>query len=138
MTPKTAAPRPTVLVVDDEPDLVETLRFRLAATNRWTVLTAADGLEALDMVAAHHPELILLDVMMPEENGYRVSRAIREAEAAGRLPHRATILLLTARDLREDPEREQIFADFSRADDVLYKPYELEALVERVAGYLEG
>lgn len=128
--------RPTILVVDDEDDVRDTLSYRLQADGRWHVLTASNGLEALGVVRMHRPALVLSDVMMPGENGYRVARAIREDEASGLLPDRTAILLLTARDLREDPEREQMFADFSQADEILYKPCELDEIVARVEHWL--
>lgn len=128
--------RPSILIVEDEADLRETLRFRLELEDEWTVYTASNGLEALGAVRQVHPDLLLCDVMMPGENGYRVARAIREDEASGLLPGRTTIVLLTARDLRGDPEREQMFADFSQADEVLYKPCPLAVVIERVRFWL--
>lgn len=132
----TQSDRPTVLVVEDEEDLRETLRFRLEAENRYEVLTAGNGHEALGMVRMRRPALVLSDVMMPGENGYRVSRAIREDEASGLLPDRTAIVLLTARDLRQDPEREKLFAEFAQADEILYKPCELDQIVARVDHWL--
>jgi two-component system OmpR family response regulator len=128
----------TLLVVDDEPDIRDTLAYRLSLEERFDVVTAGNGLEALGAVRLHRPEVILLDVMMPGENGYRVAHAIREDEASGRLPHRALIFLVTARDLSDDPEREEIFLRFSGADAVIYKPFDLEVLVERLDRCLEG
>ena len=135
-TSSQSAPRIKILVVDDEPDIRETLQYRLALEERFEVVTADNGLEALGAVRVHRPDVILLDVMMPGENGYRVARAVREDEEAGRLAGRALILLLTARDLSDDPEREEIFHRFSRADEVIYKPFDLEALVGRLDHHL--
>jgi DNA-binding response OmpR family regulator len=76
--------------------------------------------------------------MMPRENGYRVSRMLREDEARGVYPCGLQIVLLTARNLTSQPDRERIFLEFSRADLMLYKPFDLEELVDRVGGLLAG
>ena len=127
-----------ILIVDDEPDVRDSVRFRMEMEDGYEVLTASNGLEALGAARVHKPEVILLDVMMPGENGYRVAAAIRDDEAAGVYPARATIILLTARDLSNDPERERMFLQFSQADDVIYKPFDLEVVVERVAEHIAG
>ena len=74
--------------------------------------------------------------MMPRENGYRVARTLREDERRGVYPHGLKIALLTARDLSGEPDREEIFLEFSRADLMLYKPFDLEELVARIGGLL--
>jgi CheY-like chemotaxis protein len=125
-----------ILIVDDEADMVETVRFRLEQEG-YEILTAADGLQALATARAAQPDLMVLDVMMPGENGYRVAHLLREDEAAGRIQKRIRIILLTARDLRGDPEREQTFMEFSQADLMLYKPFDLEQLVARIQELLE-
>ncbi len=125
-----------ILVVDDEPDVVETIELRLAREG-YEVLTAGDGLEALDLVRENRPDLLLLDVMLPGENGYRVAHRIREKEAAGAASGRLPIILLTARDLSSDPEREKIFMDFSGADRAIYKPFDLDDLVRQIRELLE-
>jgi len=124
-----------ILVVDDEPDVVETVRFRLEQEG-YEISTASDGLEALAAVRASQPDLMVLDVMMPGENGYRVAKQIREEEAAGLHRRRTAIILLTARDLGLEPERERMFMDFSKADRVIYKPFDLEDLVRQVGELL--
>ena len=127
----------TILVADDEPDVVESLRFRLQQEG-WEVVTAIDGLEALGTARSARPDLVLLDVMMPRENGYRISRMLREDEARGVYSEGLRIVLLTARNLAFEPERERIFLEFSGADLMLYKPFDLEELVERIGDLLAG
>jgi CheY-like chemotaxis protein len=126
-----------ILVADDEQDVVDTVRFRLEREG-FEVVTAENGLEALGAARVHLPDLLILDVMMPGENGYRVSRMIREDQEVGAYPADAKILLLTARDLRQEPEREQTMMEFSGADQALYKPFELDELIETVKGLLTG
>ncbi len=121
-----------VLVVDDEPDLRESVGYLLEDAG-YDVETAANGHEAVGAAQVFQPDLVLLDVMMPKENGYRVSRRIHEAQSAGLVPHHTKVVLLTARKLDRDPERERMFARFADPDDVIYKPFDPSALVARVA-----
>lgn len=125
-----------ILLVDDEPDVIETVAFRLEQEG-YEVLTATDGLEALDATRSNQPDLLILDVMLPGENGYRVAHKLREEQQAGTYPRQLPIILLTARDLSSDPEREKIFMDFSGADRVIYKPFDLDDLVAQVGELLE-
>lgn len=127
--------KPHILIVDDETDIVETVRFGLEQEG-FEVSTAGDGEQALERARRMQPDLIVMDVMMPKENGYRVARQLREDQAAGKLAKRPAILLLTARNLKADPEREQMFAEFSQADAIMYKPFEMDELVKRVRGLL--
>ena len=66
-----------VLIADDEQNIVISLEFLLKREG-FEVLVAADGEAALQMVAEHHPDLVLLDVMMPKRNGYEVCQRMRE------------------------------------------------------------
>ncbi len=123
--------RKKILLVDDEPDILETVRFRLELEG-YEVVTAANGLEGLGAVMSQDPDLVVLDVMLPRENGYQVARTIRDEEAAGKREGRLPIILLTARDLSSDPPRERMFMDLSRADLMMYKPFEMDELVSRI------
>jgi len=125
-----------ILVVDDELDVLETVKFRLEQAGH-EVLTSGDGIQALGMVRVDQPELLVLDVMLPGENGYRVAHYIREDEAAGVYPRRLPIILLTARDLSAEPDREKMFMEFSGADRVIYKPFDLDDLLRQVEELLE-
>lgn len=126
-----------ILIADDEQDVVDTVRYCLEHEG-FDVVTATNGVEALGAVRIHRPDLLILDVMMPGENGYRVSRMIREDQDTGQYDASLRILLLTARDLRQEPERERTMMEFSGADRVLYKPFELEELVQTVRAMLES
>jgi CheY-like chemotaxis protein len=72
--------------------------------------------------------------MMPKENGYRVAKMIKEEKTFRKIP----VILLTARNLEAHPEREKMFMDFSRADEVVYKPFEMEKLIESITKLLVG
>jgi CheY-like chemotaxis protein len=89
-----SASRPSILVVDDEPGTVEYLS-ELLQQNGFAVLPAAGGRAGIDLARSRHPDLILLDLMMPEVNGFDVVRALREDLATRDIP----ILILTAMDL---------------------------------------
>lgn len=128
-------PNPRILLVDDEADIIETTRFSLEQEG-FDVDTASDGLEGLQKARAILPDLVVLDVMMPKENGYRVSKLIREDQAAGKIKKRMPIILLTARNLEGDPEREKMFLEFSQCDLMMYKPFEMDDLVKKIRDLL--
>ena len=127
--------REKILVVDDDPDLRESLACLLEGAG-YDVAEAADGFAAIGATLVLRPRVVLLDVMMPRENGYRVARKLREAQAAGLLAGDTAIVLVTARKLDHDPERERLFGDFARPDMVLYKPFDVDGLLAAVRSVL--
>lgn len=110
-----------ILVVDDEQAVRESLR-RSLRFNGYEVLTANDGLEAVETVRAENPELVILDVMMPNMDGLEVCRTLR-SEGWDR-----PILVLTARDGVSD----RVAGLDAGADNYLPKPFALEELLARV------
>lgn len=110
-----------ILVVDDEQAVCESLR-RSLRFNGYDVLTANDGLEAVKTVRSENPELLILDVMMPNMDGLEVCRTLR-SEGWDR-----PILVLTARDGVSD----RVAGLDAGADDYLPKPFALEELLARV------
>jgi two-component system response regulator MprA len=114
-----------VLVVDDQPPVRESLR-RVLRVEGYDVDLAADGIEALRLLDADDPDLVVLDVMMPRVDGLAVTRAIR---SRGR---RTPILLLTARELVGD----RVAGLDAGADDYLVKPFAIEELLARVRALL--
>ena len=110
-----------ILVVDDEQPVRESLR-RSLRFNGYDVLTANDGLEAVETVRSENPELLILDVMMPNMDGLEVCRTLR-GEGWDR-----PILVLTARDGVSD----RVAGLDAGADDYLPKPFALEELLARV------
>jgi len=116
---------PTVLVVDDDPKLLKMLQRTLFYENL-NVLTAANGLEALPLVAAHKPDMIILDWLMPGMDGLSLVQKLRA-------DHNETmILMLTARDAIEN----RVEGLQSGADDYLVKPFAPAELVARVHAML--
>jgi len=114
----------TVLVVDDDPRIRDMLR-RTLAYEGYRVVTADDGWQALDQVEVEHPDLIVLDWMLPGLDGIKVARRLREA---GPTP----ILMLTARDAVEH----RVEGLDSGADDYLVKPFAPEELLARLRALL--
>ncbi len=114
-----------LLLVDDDDNLRSMLEAALRF-NGFEVSTAASGREALDAASAHHPDLMVLDVMLPDLDGFEVCRRLR---ADG---HRTPVLFLTARDTTEDKVRGLTLG----GDDYLVKPFSLEELVARAQAVL--
>jgi DNA-binding response OmpR family regulator len=123
-----------VLVADDMKDIVETVSFLLSQQG-YEVVTAFDGEEALQIARTEEPDVIVLDVMMPKENGYQVARYVREDEKTGVISKRTRILMLTARTT--EGRREEFLRTWSGADAFMYKPFDLNELVGRVDELLE-
>lgn len=115
----------TILVIDDNQKLLDMLR-RTLNYEGYCVLTAADGRAALDQVAAHGPDLLVLDWLMPELDGIEVVTRLRSA--ADETP----ILMLTARDAVEH----RVHGLASGADDYLIKPFAPAELLARVQALL--
>jgi two-component system, OmpR family, response regulator len=110
-----------VLVVDDEPNLAEVVTMALRF-NGFTVETAATGREALAAVSRFKPHLMVLDVMLPDMEGFEVASRLG-AQRAG-----VPIIFLTARDATEDKVR----GLSGGGDDYMTKPFSLEELVARI------
>jgi class 3 adenylate cyclase/CheY-like chemotaxis protein len=119
--------RPLILVVDDAPDNIEIVRLRLESQT-YDVITAADGLEALQQVHAHLPDLVLLDVMMPRLDGIATVRRLKSDESLPFIP----VVLLTAQRDRKDV----ISGLDAGADEYLTKPFDTDALLARVRAML--
>jgi len=120
-----------VLIVDDDKNIAETLRFSLELEG-YEVYEAYDGWQGLGAVRAIEPDLVILDVMLPKENGYLISARIKDDIKKGVYLHDIAIVLLTARDLSNDPEREKTVMEISRAECMMYKPFEIEKLLGKV------
>src|SRR4249920_2897921 len=118
-----AAPR--VLVVDDEPQVVWVLRFGLESEG-YDVATARNGVEALEQVAAHHPELMVLDVMMPKMDGWAVLRELAKLPAEDR----PRVVMVTALASVDDRTR----AVELGADAYVPKPFDVEELLQVLSG----
>lgn len=117
-----------VLVVDDEVDLVETIRFPLESEG-FTVLVAYNGEDALNQARKENPDLILLDIMLPKLDGYKVCRLLKFDEKYKHIP----IIMLTAKA----QEKDKIIGLETGADEYITKPFDMDELLEKVKAYLK-
>jgi adenylate cyclase len=115
-------PDPLILVVDDLAPNVRLLEAVLSPKG-FRVATASSGQEALDVLSKQHPDLVLLDILMPGMDGYEVCRQIREDPGTAFLP----VIMITA-----SGEEEKIRAIESGADDFVNKPFDQAELLARV------
>ena len=111
-----------ILVVDDEKDVVELLTF-LLQKDGFNVVTASNGKEALDLVPKETPDLILLDVMMPEMDGYTVQTQLMENPKTKEIP----IIILTAKGQLKD-----VFAMSSNVKAYIEKPFDPKTLRAKI------
>jgi two-component system alkaline phosphatase synthesis response regulator PhoP len=116
-----------ILIVDDEPDILELIEYNLKKEG-YQVYTAANGLEAIQQAKKHHPDLIILDIMMPKLDGIEACRQLRA------MPEfKATFMVfLTARS----EEYSEISGFNVGADDYIAKPIKPRALISRINAIL--
>ncbi|MBU0709139.1 MAG: response regulator [Candidatus Omnitrophica bacterium] len=112
-----------ILLVDDEKDLVETLAFRLEASD-YEVVKAHDGQDGLDKARSVHPDLIILDLMLPKMDGYKVCRMLKFDEKFKKIP----IILFTARAQESDKK----MGEEVGADAYITKPFEAPVLLAKI------
>lgn len=126
MTDEKKLPR-TVLIADDEQDIVDLVSYNLTREG-FRVLAAADGLESLAMIKKTHPDIVILDWMMPEMDGLEVCRRLRQDPDTSRTP----VIMLTARMETFD----KVLGLEMGADDYLTKPFHIRELVARIHALL--
>ncbi|MBC7255806.1 MAG: response regulator transcription factor [Chloroflexi bacterium] len=114
----------TILVVEDEPVLLTTLEYNLKRQG-YRVITASDGLMALERARQERPDAIVLDVMLPKMDGFEVCRTLRKEM-------NVPILMLTARD----EEIDKVVGLEVGADDYMTKPFSMRELVARIKALL--
>ncbi|MGA2315509.1 MAG: response regulator [Thermodesulfobacteriota bacterium] len=116
-----------ILVVDDEVDLVETVRFPLEMEG-FDVLVSYNGEDALNQARKESPDLIILDLMLPKLDGYKVCRLLKFDEKYKHIP----ILMLTAKT----QEKDKTLGMETGANEYITKPFEMDYLMEKVKAYL--
>ena len=122
-------PRARVLVVDDEPDLVRILQFGLKAAG-YEVESAYDGQEGLKKAREMKPDIILLDLMLPKLDGYKVCRLLKFDERYKHIP----IMILSART----QEGDQTLAHELRANRFMTKPYDFQEILGHIQALLKA
>ena len=116
-----------ILVIEDDPDIVELLRYNLERES-YRVTSAATGSEGLAALQRERPDLVILDLMLPEVSGFEVCRRLRKDSETGNLP----VIMLTARS-----EEADVIAGIELgADDYIKKPFSPRELVARVGAVL--
>ncbi|MBO6272205.1 response regulator [bacterium] len=116
-----------VLIVDDEQDIVESLKFVLEADG-YECYTAFNGEDGLKTAKEVIPDLIILDIMMPKMNGYKISRLLKFDNKYKNIP----IIMLTARSQEED----KLIGEETGANEYITKPFDIDFVVNKVKEYL--
>lgn len=117
-----------ILVVDDEPDVVDLIEFNLKAAG-FSVISAGDGEKALRRARREAPALIVLDLMLPEVDGFEICKTLRRDPATANIP----VIMLTARA----EEVDRVLGLELGADDYLTKPFSPRELILRVRNLLK-
>ncbi len=120
--------KPYVLAVDDEEHITELLAMALGF-NGFEVERCASGRDALHSIERRRPDLVILDVMLPDLDGFDVARRLRQSDRAGT---RVPIIFLSARDATSD----KVEGLRLGVDDYVTKPFSIEELIERVKAVL--
>jgi len=116
-----------ILIVEDEESLLK-LESILLTSKGFEVRGVANGTEALEAIAEEPPDLVLLDIMLPELDGFEVCRRIKEQEATRGIP----VIMLTAKKSREDMSRgEEVGADW-----YITKPFKSAMVIETIQRFL--
>jgi DNA-binding response OmpR family regulator len=117
-----------VLIADDDPEILTLLSIRLSKRG-YTVLEAADGLQTLQVARGRHPDLVLLDVMMPGKNGWEVARELRGDPSLADIG----IVMLTAIGEKVNEMTSPLYG----ADDFIDKPFNFDDLEKKIARVIE-
>jgi CheY-like chemotaxis protein len=125
--------KPLILVVDDDPDLVESLSMKLESYD-FRVAKAYDGIEAWEKIRAQKPDLILLDVMMPRKDGYELCREIK---ADSMFKDVVVVLLTAVAESVKTTKYTHQDGKSTSADDYIAKPIDLDRLMEVVKDNLD-
>lgn len=118
-----------ILLVDDEKDLVETVTMRLEHAG-YTVMPAYDGVQALDQVKKDRPDLIILDIMLPKMDGYKVCGLLKRDVRYAKIP----IIMFTGKAHESDAK----LAREVGSDAYIVKPFESQVLLGKIEELLGG
>ena len=119
-----------ILVVDDDADILTTMSMALGDLNQ-TVLTASDGMAALELAEQEDPDILVLDLMLPRRGGFQVLQRLKgKPTMKGKRP---LVCMVTG----NEGMRHQKFAEQNGVDEYLRKPFAISNLVEIVQGFME-
>lgn len=118
-----------ILIVDDEADIAKALTLRLEASG-YKVIAASDGLMGLEMIRSEKPDLVLLDIMLPKLDGFKVCRMVKFDENLKNIP----IIILTAKATEID----KTTGGDVGAEEYVTKPFDPEKLMAMIQKYTQG
>ena len=118
------APNTKILLVEDDPNIVDLMRSNLTVRGFDTIVST-DGVRALQLLETERPDIILLDLMLPEVDGFELCRQVRERSTVG-------VIVVSARG----GDRDKVAALNLGADDYMTKPFSIEELLARIAATL--
>lgn len=118
-----------VVLIDDDPDLRKLLKMTLEFTAGWEVNTAADGASGIDVVRAVKPDIALVDVMMPDIDGYEVCRRLKADPETTEVP----VVFITARRALDEEKVKEV-----QAAGVIIKPFDPEGLADQLRAFVHG
>jgi len=117
-----------ILLVEDDEDIVRTIEYVLSKKG-YQCIVALDGMDGFQKAKTENPDLILLDLMLPKMNGYKISRLLKFDEKYKKIP----IIMLTAKAQESDKK----LGFETGADEYVTKPFEIDKLVEIIEKYLK-
>jgi DNA-binding response OmpR family regulator len=112
----------TILIIDDDREIVHGLKAVLE-TNAYRVVTAYDGVAGLSVAEQEHPDLVIVDMMMPKKSGFLVLEALKSKDAAP-----LKVIMMTA----NEGARHRAYAEMLGVDDYLRKPFAMDKLLDSV------
>lgn len=115
--------RKKILIIEDEQDIITALRLRLES-NSYQVISASDGADGLNKARSENPALIILDIMLPKLDGYKIARMLKFDEKFSKIP----IIMLTAKVQQSDIQR----GKEAGADAYVTKPFKAEELLGQI------
>lgn len=119
--------RARILIVDDSPTDISLISAPLLASG-FEVITARDGDEAMEKAVAERPNVILLDVVLPKQNGFQVCRELKRNAASGHIP----VILVTGKNQPSD----RFWGMRQGADEYVTKPFQADALVSSIQRFI--
>jgi len=120
-------PKVKILIIDDEPDIVETVSYMLKSRD-YAVITALDGLEGLEKARTERPDLILLDIMMPDISGYDVCIKLKSDDSTKNIP----IIMISAKSENEIMLKSKSLG----AEAYILKPFRLSTLLDTMKKFI--
>lgn len=111
-----------ILIVEDDLDIIDVLRITLE--DKFEVIEAHNGIKAINIIYEQAPDLVILDITLPEMNGYQVCRLLKEDETYCRIP----IIILTSRSQKRD----RFWGIEAGADKFITKPFDIDEVVDSI------